>query len=101
MPETKSQTIEAPAPRKEPGLIPLTTRLKKLPWWTLLILLLGVALVYAVTNLPNYTDAFEFIVPGLKITLTVSVTAFAIALVIGLIVGMGRISSNPIISNLG
>jgi polar amino acid transport system permease protein len=98
--ETNSQSIEALAQRKEPSLIPVTTRLKNLPWWALLILLLGIALVYAVANLPNYTDAFEFIVPGLQVTLTVSVTAFAIALVIGLIVGMGRISSNPIIYNL-
>jgi polar amino acid transport system permease protein len=100
VPEYKSQSIEALVQRKEPGLIPIATRLKNLPWWALLILLLGIALVYAVTNLPNYTDAFEFIVPGLQVTLTVSVTAFAIALVIGLIIGMGRISSNPIIYNL-
>jgi len=100
VPETKSQSIEALAPRKEPGMIPLTNRLKNLPWWALIILLFGIALVYAIANVPNYTDAFYFIVPGLKVTLTVSVTAFAIALVIGLIVGMGRISSNPIIYNL-
>ena len=100
MPEANSQSIETLAPRKEPGLIPITTRLKNLPWWALIILLLGIALVYAIANVPNYTDAFYFIVPGLKVTLTVSVTAFVIALVIGLIVGMGRISSNPIIYNM-
>jgi len=100
VPETESQSVEALAPRKKPGMIPLTNRLKNLPWWALIILLLGIALVYAIANLPNYADAFYFIVPGLKVTLTVSLTAFAIALVIGLIVGMGRISSNPIIYNL-
>jgi polar amino acid transport system permease protein len=98
--QTESQPIEVFAPRKEPGLIPLTTRLKNLPWWMLIILLLGIALVYAVAALPNYTDAFYFIVPGLRVTLTVSVTAFVISLAVGLIVGMGRISSNPIIYNL-
>jgi polar amino acid transport system permease protein len=100
MPETKSQSIEVLIPRKEPGMIPLTNRLKNLPWWGLIILLLGVALFYAIANLPNYTDAFYFIVPGLQVTLTVSITAFAISLVIGLIVGVGRISTNPIIYNL-
>jgi polar amino acid transport system permease protein len=100
VPETKSQSIEVLAPRKEPGMIPVTNRLKNLPWWALIILLLGIALVYAIANLPNYTDAFYFIVPGLKVTLTVSITAFAISLVIGLIVGVGRISTNPIIYNL-
>jgi len=74
--------------------------LKRLPWWALILLLLGVALVYAIVNIPNYTDAFLFIVPGLRITLFVSVVAFGIALVIGLIVGLGRISSNPVIYNV-
>ncbi|MBL7065981.1 MAG: amino acid ABC transporter permease [Anaerolineae bacterium] len=81
-------------------MIPWTTGLKQLPWWALFLLLLGVALVYAIVTIPNYTDAFFFIVPGLKITILVSVTAFAIALVTGLVFGLGRISSNPIAYNI-
>jgi polar amino acid transport system permease protein len=92
-------TVEGVA-RKEPGVIPWTTGLKQLPWWALLLLLLGVALVYAIVTVPNYTDAFYFIVPGLKVTVLVSVVAFAISLVIGLVMGLGRISSNPIVYNL-
>jgi polar amino acid transport system permease protein len=92
-------TVEGVA-RKEPGVIPWTTGLKQLPWWALLLLLLGVALVYAIVTVPNYTDAFYFIVPGLKVTVLVSVVAFAISLVIGLVMGLGRISSNPIVYNI-
>lgn len=92
-------TVEGVA-RKEPGVIPWTTGLKQLPWWALLLLLLGVALVYAIATVPNYTDAFYFIVPGLKVTALVSVVAFAISLVIGLVMGLGRISSNPIVYNI-
>jgi len=88
------------AARKEPGVIPWTTGLKQLPWWALFLLLLGVALVYAIATIPNYTDAFFFIVPGLRVTLLTSVVAFAISLVIGLIVGLGRISTNPITYNI-
>jgi polar amino acid transport system permease protein len=86
--------------RREPGVIPWTTRLKQLPWWLLILLFLGVALIYAIISLPNYNDAYLFIVPGLDITVFVSVFAFAIALLIGLIVGLGRVSSNPIAYNL-
>jgi polar amino acid transport system permease protein len=86
--------------RRQPGLIPWTARLKRLPWWALILLLLGVALVYAIATIPNYADAFRFIVPGLRITLLVSVTAFAVALVVGLIVGLGRVSANPIVYNI-
>jgi polar amino acid transport system permease protein len=88
------------AVRREPGIIPLTTRLKNLPWWALLLLFLGIALVYAISNNPDYNDAYNFIVPGLKVTISVSLIAFAIALVVGLIVGLGRISTNVIICNL-
>lgn len=91
---------QQPAIRKEPSLIPWTARLKRLPWWALVLLLLGVALAYAVVTVPSYTDAFLFIVPGLKVTLLVSGAAFAISLVIGLVVGLGRISSNPIAYNV-
>ncbi len=100
MPEPGAQTAVGSVARKEPGMIPWTTGLKQLPWWALFLLLLGVALVYAIVTIPNYTDAFFFIVPGLKITILVSVTAFAIALVTGLVFGLGRISSNPIAYNI-
>jgi len=100
VPEPGAQTAVGSVARKEPGMIPWTTGLKQLPWWALFLLLLGVALVYAIVTIPNYTDAFFFIVPGLKITILVSVTAFAIALVTGLVFGLGRISSNPIAYNI-
>ena len=100
MPESGAQTAVRSGARKEPGMIPWTAGLKELPWWALFLLLLGIALVYAIVTLPNYTDAFQFIVPGLKITLYVSVVAFAISLGLGLVFGLGRISSNPIAYNI-
>jgi polar amino acid transport system permease protein len=100
MREPKPASIEPSSGRKTPGVIPWTTRLKNLPWWALAVLLLGVSLVYAITTLPNYTDAFEFISPGLKVTLVASLSAFGVALMIGLIVGLGRISSNVIVYNI-
>jgi len=100
VPDSAAQATAKHAARKEPGLIPWAAGLKELPWWALLLLLLGIALVYAIATLPNYADAFLFIVPGLKVTILVSLVAFAIALVIGLVMGLGRVSSNPIIYNI-
>jgi polar amino acid transport system permease protein len=88
------------AQRKEPGIFKFGSQLKNLPWWAILVLLLGIALAYATINSPNYTDAFLFIVPGLKITILATIIAFSIALLIGLIFGLGRISPNPIIYNI-
>lgn len=86
--------------RKEPGILPTSSRIKDLPWWAILVLLLGLALAYATISSPSYTDAFLFIYPGLKVTITATVIAFSISLAIGLIFGLGRISSNPIIYNI-
>jgi polar amino acid transport system permease protein len=100
MAESKVTATGDKAARKEPGLVPWATGLKALPWWALVLLLLGIALVYATVTRPNYTDAFYFIVPGLKITLLASTSAFAIALVIGLIFGLSRVSDNIVIYNI-
>lgn len=100
MAESKVPLADEPGVRKEPGVLPWGSQLKQFPWWVLLLLLLGVALIYAIATFPNYNDAFLFIAPGLKITLLASVVAFAIALVTGLVVGLGRISTNPIIYNI-
>ncbi len=100
MPQSTATTLDPPPERKAPGVIPWTTRLKKLPWWALVVLLLGISLIYAITTSDNYRDAFEFISPGLKITLVASLSAFGIALVVGLIVGLGRISTNVFAYNL-
>ena len=100
MPDSVAQATAQRVARREPGLVPWAAGLKELPWWALFLLLLGVALVYAIATIPNYTDAFLFIVPGLRVTILVSVVAFAIALVTGLVMGLGRVSSNPIIYNI-
>jgi len=100
MPEPKVLSADERAERKEPGMLPWGSRLKQLPWWVLVLFLLGVILVHAIATVPNYTDAFLFIAPGLKVTLLASLVAFAIALVTGLIVGLGRISTNPLIYNV-
>ncbi|HEY70226.1 MAG TPA: amino acid ABC transporter permease [Anaerolineae bacterium] len=99
MPDS-NPTIEKASERKIPGLFPTAARLKTLPWWALVVLLLGISLVYAITSIPSYQDAFEFIAPGLRVTFIASVSAFGIALVIGLVVGLGRISSNVVAYNL-
>ena len=100
MAESKATASSDKAARKEPGMIPWAAGLKQLPWWALFLLLLGIALVYAIATRPNYADAFHFIVPGLRVTLLASASAFAIALAIGLAIGLSRVSDNTIIYNI-
>jgi polar amino acid transport system permease protein len=100
VPAAQALTEKDGSPRKVPGIIPASERLKRLPWWALLIILLGIALAYAAITIPNYRDAFQFIAPGLKTTIIATVTAFAISLIAGLITGLGRISTNVVAYNL-
>lgn len=48
----------------------------------------------------NYWESFNFIYFGLVITIRVSLFSYVIAIVFGLLAGLGRISKNTIIKNL-
>ena len=48
----------------------------------------------------DYLKAFYFIIPGLKVTFGSTLISFFIAIILGLILGIGRISKNKISSTL-
>lgn len=93
--------------------------LRGFPWWLVAIIgFLTLMFVLILTN-PDYNRAFEFIRgdfggiegfqdagmagfigTGITITIYSTLVAFAIALVIGLLAGLGRVSQNVIIRNL-
>jgi polar amino acid transport system permease protein len=82
--------------RSQPSLIPWTGKLALVPWWALIILLIGVLIVYFVFTSATYQDAFFFLIAGVRLTIVVSLVSFGIALVLGLIAGLGRVSKNVI-----
>jgi polar amino acid transport system permease protein len=75
-------------------------RLVRLPWWLILILLGGVILFYNITTDELYTVIFSRLIQGVAVTLLVSLVSYAAAIIIGLIVALGRVSKNPIAYNL-
>ena len=81
-------------------LIPWTGKLAGLPWWALIILLLGVVVVYFIFTSPAYQVAFFFLIEGVRLTILVSLTSFGMALVLGLVLGLGRVSKNVIFHTL-
>jgi polar amino acid transport system permease protein len=82
--------------RPQPKLIPWTMKLTQVPWWALIILLMGVLIVYFIFTSPTYQDAFLFLRAGIRLTILVSLISFGLSLVLGLIVGMGRVSKNVV-----
>jgi polar amino acid transport system permease protein len=89
---------------------------REFPWWLLAIFVFLAVMAYLIATVPNFNEAFNFIkgeievvsepgefaivVEGLWMTLKVTLFAFAIALVLGLLAGLGRISHNIVIRNL-
>lgn len=73
---------------------------RDLPWWLFAIILISVYVFFVITYNENYNAAFVFIKQGLAITIKTALMAFAIAIVFGLLSGLGRISKNVVINNL-
>lgn len=82
--------------RHQPKLVPWGEKLSQVPWWALIILLMGVLIVYSVFTSATYQDAFLFLIAGVRVTITVSLISFGLALILGLIAGLGRVSKNVI-----
>jgi polar amino acid transport system permease protein len=78
----------------------LSERAERFPWWLIAIGLIAIWAAITVTTKQNYKEAFNFILIGIQITITTTLWAYSIALVIGLVAGLGRISRNVFVRNL-
>lgn len=70
-------------------------RFAEFPWWLLAIALLGIVLLWATLANATYNEIFAIVSRGVWTTLWVTVLAFTLASVLGLVVALGRTSSNP------
>jgi polar amino acid transport system permease protein len=68
-----------------------------------LLALVGFIAFFVITILvnPDYEQAFVFISRGLSITIAISLGAYAIALILGLLAGLLRVSTNVALNNIG
>jgi polar amino acid transport system permease protein len=73
---------------------------REFPYWLVAILLALAWMGYLILTDDKYGTAFDRIEPGLTTTIRATITGFALALVIGLVAGLGRISKNVVIRNL-
>jgi polar amino acid transport system permease protein len=79
---------------------PLSKRLGQLPWWFFALILIAIWSGFTIITKANFKEAFIFIVPGISVTVTISLSSYGIALVLGLLAGLGRISGSVILNNL-
>jgi polar amino acid transport system permease protein len=80
----------------EPGIISLSS----LPWWAIILLITGLILIYLIFANPNYHDTFIYLQAGVLTTLRITLIAFPIATVIGLFVGLARLSKNVVLNTI-
>uniref|UniRef100_A0A7C4PRV0 Amino acid ABC transporter permease n=1 Tax=Anaerolinea thermolimosa TaxID=229919 RepID=A0A7C4PRV0_9CHLR len=78
----------------------LRLRLERFPWWFLVILLVTAVTALIITTKSTYTEAFGFIRAGLSVTIMTTISAYFIALIVGIVTGLGRISRNVVFKNL-
>ena len=77
-----------------------TNTLARLPWWLLILVLAGIFLAFSFYNDETYNEVFDFVREGIIVTIRVTIIAYAFSITIGLLAGLGRVSTNPIIYNI-
>ena len=79
-------------------LVPLP-RFERAPWWALGLALGWIVLLYSIFNVTTYRDTFLFISEGIQLTVRIAISAYLIAVTLGLVLGLGRVSKNPFFYN--
>jgi polar amino acid transport system permease protein len=79
----------------------------RFPWWVLILAIIALLVILATlfSNgvegsadiVQTYAKVFVFVLDGLWLTLQVTIISYAVALVVGLIFGLMRVSKNPIL----
>lgn len=101
--DQQSEEVAQPGP----GASAYTFDAREFPWWLVAMLLIIATMVTAILFSPEYKEAFENVFPvplelaqGLSVTFYLTVGSFVIATVLGLVIGLGRVSKNTFLRNI-
>jgi polar amino acid transport system permease protein len=90
---------ETSDPRGE-RLVPITERLKNLPFWLLGCILLAVLFLWSIARKADYRVIFLATATGLLTTLWVSLVAFLLSILAGLFIGLCRVSPSRVVREI-
>ena len=71
--------------------------LARFPWWAVIVAIIGLYIGLGILASPRYREVLRFIAPGLRVTLQATFAAYGLALIIGLVFGLMRVSRNPVL----
>ncbi len=96
-----SSTTTTSSVRPVPGFqTNITSRLAEFPWWGLFIILSAIFLSYNFITNAKYQDIIVTLSAGIKLTIEITLIAYAFAVIIGLATAFGQVSKNVIIKNI-
>jgi polar amino acid transport system permease protein len=78
----------------------VTDRLAEFPWWGLVIILGAVLLIYQFATNQTYKSILESLVVGVRLTVTITLIAYVISLVLGLVTALAQLSNNFVFRNI-
>ncbi|MCI0393645.1 MAG: amino acid ABC transporter permease [Chloroflexi bacterium] len=87
-----SPPLTLPDSAQKPRLWPGLDSISQWPWWLLLAIALGLLIVFRIATNEQWQAILRFVVTGIRVTLTVAFVGYATAVLVGLIVGLGRVS---------
>jgi polar amino acid transport system permease protein len=80
-------------------MAPTLDFLSAVPWWLIILILLGLVATYNILTDDQMGTIFLRIGAGIRVTVTVTIFAYLLAITIGLFVGLGRVSKNIVANN--
>lgn len=95
--QTASPQPPIARPPAQPRRQPLFDWLNRMPWWLLAAILLGVLMLWAIWTNADYQVIFRAVSQGVLTTIWVTLVSFAGAMVLGLLVGLMRLSKRRLI----
>jgi polar amino acid transport system permease protein len=73
-------------------IAPSLENMNEWPWWLIISVFLGLLITLLIINNEDWSKAFLFVIQGLRVTLTIAIVGYLIAIIVGLFVGLGRVS---------
>ena len=64
------------------------------PWWLVIIVIAAALVIFSMLSSEEYVRALRYLITGVGLTIYISVISYAVALALGLVAGLGRVSRN-------
>lgn len=85
---------------EKPGRTSVKERINKFPWYMVIIGLFIIVTWFLIIDAPTFNQAFVTMRVGMLTTISITLIAYGVSLIIGLIVGLARVSKKVVAKNL-